>query len=215
MKVLAFAASRRKGSFNRKLVELAAEHARAAGAEVELVEFRAFDMPLYDGDADEELGLPVGALRLKEMIAAAAAVIIASPEYNYSISGGLKNAIDWVSRARPMPWRGRSVYLCAASPSPMGGIRGLWQARIPLEGCGALVFPDMFALPSAGSAFDGDGRLHDALLAQRLEREVTGFVRLAEAVTPICGAAARPIDHRQREIVAALEDESEIQPTTG
>ena len=69
------------------------------------------------------------------------AVMISSPEYNYSISGVLKNLIDWVSRARPMPWRGKSIYLMSAAPSPMGGIRGLWQTRIPLEGCGALRIP--------------------------------------------------------------------------
>jgi NAD(P)H-dependent FMN reductase len=213
MNILTFAASLRGNSLNRKLIALAAEFAREAGAEVDLAEFREFEMPIYDGDLDANSGLPPGGMELKRRLERADAVMISAPEYNYSIAGPLKNAIDWVSRARPMPWRGKSIYLMAASPSPMGGIRGLWQTRIPLEGCGALVFPDMFALAYANEAFDGAGGLRDPGLAQRLAREVTGFVRLAEAVTPICGKKVAPeVKKRQEEITKALETESEIQP---
>jgi NAD(P)H-dependent FMN reductase len=215
MKILAFAASLREGSYNRRLIELAAQMAREAGAEVDLAGFEEFEMPSYDGDLDQQHGLPQGAQELKRRLDQADAVMIASPEYNYSIPGVLKNAIDWVSRARPMPWRGKSIYLMAASPSPMGGIRGLWQTRIPLEGCGALVFPDMFALPHAHQAFDQNGGLRDAALAERLRQEVVGFVRLAEAVAPVCtkaqGAAARK---RQQQIAAAIEAQTELQPAT-
>jgi chromate reductase, NAD(P)H dehydrogenase (quinone) len=216
MRILAFAASLRKGSLNRKLIEVAAAIARRAGAEVELAGFRAFDMPLYDADENEAIGLPPGARALKQGLEAADALMIASPESNYSISGVLKNAIDWVSRSRPMPWRGKTVYLLSASPSPMGGIRGLWQTRIPLEGCGALVFPDMFALSNAGAAFAEDGQLRDAALLERLEREVLGFVRLAESLAPVCsGAGNGAAKERQQQIVTALEDESKIQPQSG
>lgn len=213
MRVLAFAASSRTGSLNRKLVALAAEIATAAGAEVDLADFREFEMPIYDADVDAERGLPPGALDLKRRVEAAEALLIAAPEYNYSISGPLKNAFDWVSRARPMPWRGRSVYLLSASPSAMGGIRGLWHTRVPFEGCGALVFPDMFALPHANEAFDDEGRLKDARLAKRLATEIEGFVRLAESVAPACAAlAGRAPDPRREKIVAALESETALQP---
>jgi NAD(P)H-dependent FMN reductase len=212
MRVLAFAASLRESSLNRKLVALAAEAAREEGAEVDLAGFAEFAMPVYDGDEDAARGLPPGALALKARVEAADALMIAAPEYNYSISGALKNAVDWVSRARPMPWRGRSVLLLSASPSPMGGIRGLWQTRIPLEGCGALVFPDMFALPHAGQAFDAGGRLRDAASDERLRRLVAGFVRLAEAVAPSCAAQAAGADPRREKIAAALEVESQLQP---
>lgn len=213
MKMLAFAASLRAGSLNRRLVELAARIAREHGAAVDLADLREFDMPLYDGDVEVAEGLPTGALELARRIREADALMIASPEYNYSISGVLKNAIDWTSRARPMPWRGRSVYLLAAAPSPMGGIRGLWQTRIPLEGCGALVFPDMFALAHAAEAFDGEGGLRDAALAARLEREVAGFVRLAEALVPICKEPTSDEQRRQQKVIeAGLEDETELQP---
>jgi NAD(P)H-dependent FMN reductase len=143
-------------------------------------------------------------------VLAADAIIIATPEYNYSISGALKNAFDWVSRDRPMPWRGKSVYLMSASPSPMGGIRGLWQTRIPFEGCGALVFPDMFMLAHAHEAFDENGRLRDQETMARLEREIAGFVRLAEAVSEICGDGAKARDRRDK-IAAALEEQTAIQ----
>lgn len=215
MKVLAFAASLRKTSLNRKLIERAAELARAEHAEVDLAEFSEFDMPLYDGDIDQSQGLPKGAQELKRRVEAASALIISVPEYNYSIPGTLKNAIDWVSRARPMPWRGRSVFLMSASPSPMGGIRGLWQTRIPLEGCGAIVFPDMFALAHANAAFDEAGRLKDPALAARLEKEIVGFLRLAEALCPVITDAAAGVPRARRErIEAALEEQSELQSKT-
>ena len=214
MRVLALAASLRRGSLNRKLIQVAARIAREEGAQVDLAEFRAFDMPLYDGDLDEAQGLPAGAQALQRHVEAADALLLAAPEYNYSIAGPLKNAIDWVSRARPMPWRGKSVYLMSASPSPMGGIRGLWQTRIPLEGCGALVFPDMFALSHAGEAFTPEGELADPKHVQRLRKELGGFLRLAEAVACVTGSATAPEDRERRaRIVAALEEESQLQPT--
>ncbi|MGZ3441282.1 MAG: NADPH-dependent FMN reductase [Polyangia bacterium] len=213
MKVLAFAASLRKGSLNRKLVAVVAGILRDAGAAVDVADFHDFDMPLYDGDLQSAGGLPPGALALQRRVEAASALVIANPEYNYSIAGPLKNAIDWVSRARPMPWRGRSVYLVSASPGPIGGIRGLWQTRIPLEGCGALVFPDMFALAHADRAFAADGSLLEHEVAERLTKQLIGFFRLAEAVAPLCcGEASGADQKRQQEIAKALEDESRIQP---
>ena len=185
MKILAFAASLREHSLNQKLIALAAAVAREQGATVDLVDFRQFEVPLYDGDLNEKSGLPSGALELLRRLQDVDAVMIYAPEYNFSISGVLKNLIDWASRARPMPWRGKSIYLMSAAPSPMGGIRGLWQTRIPLEGCGALVVPDMFALAHANAAFQDDGTLRDSALAERFKQEVASFVRLSEAVAPV------------------------------
>lgn len=213
MRILAFAASRRSGSLNRKLIEVAAKMARGEGAEVDLAKIRDFDMPMYDDDLNEEVGLPAGALALKKRLERADAIMLAVPEYNYSIPGILKNAIDWVSRARPMPWRGKSIYLMSASPSSTGGVRGLWQTRIPLEGCGSLVFPDMFALAHADRAFDEAGYLRDAALVDRLQREIVGFVHLARAVALVCAGKAAPADRSNpRAIGPALEHETQIQP---
>lgn len=211
MRVLAFAASARSGSFNRKLVELAARMAEeVARVDVDVADFAEFAMPLYDGDAEAAEGLPPGARALRDRLERADATIIAAPEYNYSIAGPLKNAIDWVSRARPMPWRGRSVYLMSASPGPIGGIRGLWQTRVPLEGCGALVFPDMFALAHAGEAFDERGCFVDARQEQRLREQLTGFLRLVESYGRLW---TEPTSFLERaEIERALEEQSELQP---
>jgi NAD(P)H-dependent FMN reductase len=212
VRVLAFAASLRHDSLNRKLIAVAAGLASDLGAEVDKAEMHEFTMPLFDGDFDAGSGRPEGAQELCRRVRAADAIILASPEYNYSIPGILKNAIDWVSRERPMPWRGKSVYLMSASPSPMGGIRGLWQTRIPLEGCGAMVFPDMFALPHANHAFDDQGQLVNIQSLMRLKTELTGFLRLAEAVIPIVGECAPPERQRSRqEIDAALEEQTELQ----
>lgn len=180
MRILAFAASLRATSHNRRLIALATTIARDAGAEVDLADFHEFDMPLYDGDLQASGGLPTGALELVRRIEAADGIMIASPEYNYSIPGTLKNAIDWVSRARPQPLRGRSGMIMAASTGVIGGIRGLWQLRIPLEGLGVMLSPDMFALASAASAFDEHGALVDEVLAKRLDATVRGYVAMGE-----------------------------------
>lgn len=181
MKILAFAASLRKESLNRKLIELAADVARGHGAEVDLAEFSEFDMPLYNGDIDGE-EKPAGAAELKRRIEGADSIMIASPEYNFSMPGTLKNAIDWVSRYRPMPTRGKTGMLLAASTGLVGGIRGLWQLRIPLEGIGITLHPDMFALASAGKAFAEDGTLLDEKLHERLDATIAAYVAMATAL---------------------------------
>ncbi len=180
--LLAFAASLRKGSWNRKLLGHTAQMAREAGAEVRLAEFREFDMPLFDADLLAEQGMPPGARALISAIAAVDGILLASPEYNYSVPGTLKNAIDWVSRARPMPLRGRSALLLAASNGPIGGIRGLWQLRIPLEGLGVFVHPDMYILPWAEKQFDAHGGLVETDRQDRLAQVLAGYLRAATAL---------------------------------
>src|SRR4029453_8833316 len=109
------------------------------------------------------------------------AFVIVSPEYNASMPGALKNAIDWVSRFRPQPFHERHGLLLSASPSMVGGNRGLWALRIPLEHLGARVYPDMFSLAQAHLAFDERGGLANVRLQDRLESTLTGFLELAEA----------------------------------
>ena len=187
LRLLAFAASLRQASLNRRLVRVAAEIARAAGAAVDLADFGEFDMPLFNADLLEREGLPAGARELQHRVEAVDGLIIASPEYNFSLPGTLKNAIDWVSRPRPVPLRGKSAFLLAASNGQVGGIRGLWQLRIPLEGLGVFVHPDMFTLPNGGGAFAEDGTLKEAPVRERLERLVAGYLRMAEALTHATG----------------------------
>ncbi len=109
------------------------------------------------------------------------AFIISSPEYNASMPGHLKNVIDWVSRFRPQPFNERHALLMSASPSMVGGNRGLWSLRIPLEHLGARVFPDMFSLATAHKALTAAGDLNDGTMAKRFEDNLIAFMNLAEA----------------------------------
>jgi chromate reductase, NAD(P)H dehydrogenase (quinone) len=177
VRLLAFAASLRAGSWNRRLIAVAAAAARR-GAEVELVDFHAFDVPLFDGDLLTASGIPPGAQEFARLISAADGMLVAAPEYNFSLPGTLKNLIDWVSRVRPVPLRGKTAMLLSASNGQVGGIRGLWQLRIPLEGLGMFVSPDMYTLPWADQAFTDDGTLKEQERQTRLEGMVAGFVTL-------------------------------------
>jgi len=180
LKVLVFAASLRAESLNRKLAALAARVSVEYGATVDLASMRDFDVPLYDGDLETANGIPPGALELRTRLLATDAFIIASPEYNGSMPGTIKNLIDWTSRFRPQPFDARHGLLISASPSLAGGNRGLWALRMPLEHMGTRVFPDMFSLSMAHKAFAGD-EIADAQLRTRFEMNVQAFLSLAEA----------------------------------
>ena len=182
LRLFAFAASLRQASWNRKLLGAAVEVARAGGAEVDLAEFREFDMPLYDADLQASQGIPPGAQLLSRRIRAADGILLASPEYNFSLPGTLKNAIDWVSREKPMPLRGKSAMLLSTSPGLVGGNRGLWALRIPLESLGVHVHPDMFSLAQGDKAFDATGQLVDPAVRERLAKMVQGYLRTARAL---------------------------------
>ncbi|MGZ4431957.1 MAG: NADPH-dependent FMN reductase, partial [Gaiellales bacterium] len=93
----------------------------------------------------------------------------------------LKNLVDWVSRHRPQPFNERHGLLLSASPSMVGGNRGLWALRVPLEHLGARVYPDMFSLAQANQALDSHGRISDPLLQDRLEQTIGSFMDLVEA----------------------------------
>jgi len=179
LNVLVFAAALRKESLNQKFASLAARIARQLGANVDLASMRDFDVPLYDGDIEEQ-GMPAGARTLRDKLLASDAFILASPEYNGSMPGTIKNLIDWTSRFRPQPFDGKHGLLLSASPSLGGGNRGLWSLRMPLEHLGARIFPDMFSLATAHKALDGDA-IADATLQARFEKNVQAFLSLAEA----------------------------------
>jgi NAD(P)H-dependent FMN reductase len=179
VRVLIFSASLRAESLNTRLAALAARLCEQHGAEVDRASMRDFDAPSYDGDA-EAAGIPAGAQRLRDRLLANDAFVIASPEYNASMPGVLKNVIDWTSRFRPQPFDGKQALLMSASPSMVGGNRGLWSLRIPLEHLGARVYPDMFSLATAHKALAGDTIADPALLA-RFDKTLHAFLSLAEA----------------------------------
>ena len=183
MKLLAFAASLRQGSFNRQLLGLVIERIKTQGVEIDTAEFREIVLPLYDGNIEATSGIPESAATIAARIAAADGLLIVSPEYNFSVPGTLKNTIDWLSRCKPMPLRGKVALLASASPSLAGGNRGLWALRVPLEVLGVHVYPDMFSLAQAQQAFDEKGELKDPALNKMLERIVAGFVITATALS--------------------------------
>jgi len=180
LKVLIFGASLRADSLNRKLAALAARVAAATGPTVDHAEMRNFDVPSYDGDAEKTAGIPTGATELRRRLIECDAFIIASPEYNGSMPGMFKNVIDWTSRFRPQPFDGKHGLLMSASPSMMGGNRGLWALRMPLEHLGARIYPDMFSLAQAHKTLL-DGDIPDAALRARFDSTVRAFLSLAEA----------------------------------
>jgi NAD(P)H-dependent FMN reductase len=175
MKLFALAGSLRAGSHNRALLGIAVAIAEKQGANVDRADLRDFDVPLYDGDVEAAAGIPEGVQRLAARIAEADGLLIASPEYNFGVAGVLKNAVDWLSRAKPMPLRGKRALLLSASPSLVGGNRGLWALRVSLEVLGVHVYPDMYSLAQAHEKIDATG-ISDPALAKFLESLLKRFV---------------------------------------
>lgn len=181
-KILAFAGSTRSASYNKQLVRFAAEAARAAGAEVTLVDLRDYPLPLFDGDLEEQQGLPENAKKLKAIFLAHDGLLISSPEYNSSITAVLKNTLDWVSRGETddepalAAYRGKTAALISASPGALGGLRGLVHLRAILGNIGVIVLPDQVAVSKAYEAFDDKGGLKDERTAKQVTRVAQGLV---------------------------------------
>jgi NAD(P)H-dependent FMN reductase len=165
-RILAFAGSTRRESFNKKLLRHAVKGAREAGAEVTLLDLKDFPLPLFDQDLEAEQGMPDNGARLKKLFIDHNGLLIASPEYNSSVTAVLKNAIDWVSRPAPgelplVAFRGKVATLMSASPGALGGLRGLVHVRSILGNIGVIVLPDQISVPKASEAFKPDGSLTD------------------------------------------------------
>ncbi|MDX9857323.1 MAG: NAD(P)H-dependent oxidoreductase [candidate division Zixibacteria bacterium] len=165
-RILAFAGSTRTGSYNKKLARIAADGARDAGAEVTYIDLRDYPLPVYDGDYEEEHGLPDNGRTLKDMFIAGDGFMIASPENNSSFSAVFKNTMDWLSRpVKGYPpyecFDGKVAVLMAASTGNFGGIRGLLDVRKMLAVLRVTVLPDQVLVPRAKDAFDDSDRLKD------------------------------------------------------
>lgn len=183
-KILALAGSTRGDSLNKKLVRVAAAGARSAGAEVTVVDLRDLAMPLYDQDFENEHGLPEGALELKRLLGESQGMLISSPEYNSSVTGVLKNAIDWASRkATPdeaplASLAGKAAALMAASPGALGGLRGLVHLRAILGNLRVLLLPEQKAVPKAFQAFADNGSMTDEKQQKAVEALGSGLTEL-------------------------------------
>lgn len=174
-KILAFAGSTRTDSFNKKLVKIAAAGAKEAGADVTVIDLRDYMMPLYDEDLEKKDGLPSSTLKLKELMLSHHGFLISSPEYNSSISGVLKNTIDWTSRQgddeSPMScFKDKVAGIMSASPGGLGGLRGLVHVRAILENMGVLIIPTQVAISKAHEVFNLDETMKDQKQEQQVKK---------------------------------------------
>ncbi len=174
-RILAFAGSTRRDSFNKKILQQAVKGAREAGAEVTVIDLKDYPLPLFDQDLEAEGGMPAPGAELKQLFIDHDAFLIASPEYNSSISGVLKNMIDWVSRSAPdepplVTFKGKVATLMSASPGALGGIRGLVAVRSLLGNMGVVVLPDQLAIGKAHEAIRPDGTLADPNIQEGIEK---------------------------------------------
>ena len=182
-KILAFAGSTRTDSFNKKLVKIAATGAMEGGADVTVIDLRDFAMPLYDGDLEQQQGLPSNAKKLKDLMLSHQGLLISAPEYNSSISGVLKNTIDWVSRPSAGEeslacFKGKVAGIMSASPGGLGGLRGLVHVRAILENISVLVIPDQIAVGKAHEVFNADGTLKDKKQEDQVKRIGSSVAKL-------------------------------------
>ncbi|MDP1834447.1 MAG: NAD(P)H-dependent oxidoreductase [Chlamydiales bacterium] len=166
-KILAFAGSLRADSLNKKLIKIAAKGAEEAGAAVTLIDLKDYPLPLYDQEIEDKQGLPDNAKKIKELMWAHDGFLLSCPEYNSSISGVLKNVIDWASRNASNDevylscFIDKVVTLMSASPGQLGGLRGLVHVRSIFGNINSLVLPKQKSISQANSAFAEDGTLKD------------------------------------------------------
>ena len=156
--IVGLCGSLRKASLNRSALRLAGE-LMPASMKLDIADWR--DVPVFDGDVLAQ-GLPPAVAALKERIRRADGVVIATPEYNFSVPGGLKNVIDWLSRGDDQPWAHKPVAILSATPGPLGGARMQYDLRKVMLFLNAmpLVKPEVFIGMAAGK-FDAEGRCTD------------------------------------------------------
>lgn len=177
IKVLALSGSLREDSVNRKLVLEAANIARQQGADVTVVNLKDYAIPFYDADLETQQKMPEGVKKLRQQMLQSQVIFIASPEYNGSLTGLLKNAIDWASRSETgspsrEAFQGKKFLLLSASPGPGGGARGLVHLKAILENLGGIVLPTQVVLPKAYNAFNAQGHLTNENAKAELKKAV-------------------------------------------
>jgi NAD(P)H-dependent FMN reductase len=186
--ILVMPGSARRDALSRRVARAARAALQAAGARATLVDLADFEMPLYHADLEAAAGLPEAARRLQELIAGHDGLLIASPEYNGSMTPLLLNALSWCSRKDPqrVDRSGLAVFadkpaaLVGSSPGALGGLRALIHLRDLLGYLGMIVIPQQLAIGRAGEAFGADERLID-------ERQRTAFEGVAQALVRAAG----------------------------
>jgi chromate reductase len=172
IRIVGFAGSLRAGSYNAAALR-AAKRLAPAGLEIDIVPIDA--VPLYNEDV-RAAGYPAPVQALRDRVRAADGVLIATPEYNYSMPGVLKNAIDWASRPPEQPFDGKPVGIISASMGMLGGSRAQYHLRQSMVFLNAMVMnrPEVF-IPAAQTKFDAAGELTDAPTRDFLAAFLTAF----------------------------------------
>ena len=173
--VITIAGSLRKGSFNAALARQLPKWAPDGMAITEAPPWA--DIPTYNADDQASSGFPASVTRLADAIRAADGVIIVSPEYNYGVPGGLKNAVDWVSRAKDQPFKDKPVAIQSVAGGPLGGGRVQYQWRQICVFLEALAFtrPEVF-IGMAASKFDADTlEFKDETGINFIKQQLVGF----------------------------------------
>jgi chromate reductase, NAD(P)H dehydrogenase (quinone) len=176
IKILALCGSSRRDSLNQKLLDIAALGAVDAGAQVSLIRWPDFPLPIYDGDWEAQHGLPERVRALKALLAEHHALLIASPEYNGGYPALLKNAFDWPRRPSQSDPTGLEVFA--------GKVRAQIALQISLNKLGLLVIPNSFALGLAHQAFGESGRLKDSNADHNVRGVGAALARTAIALAP-------------------------------
>lgn len=184
MKILTFSGSSRKDSSNLKLIRQTNNILQGKNIVFTHINLAEFNLPIYDGDLEQNNGLPENAGKLQEILSQHTALIISSPEYNGSFTPLLKNTIDWISRpllSNPKVsgvtlFQNKPVLIISASPGALGGLRGLRHLRELLTNLGSIVIPSQLALGQAYQQFSEAGELIDASQLKSLTKSIDNLL---------------------------------------
>lgn len=184
LKLVTLLGSLRRGSYNA-MVARALPGLAPAGVEISLLpSFRG--LPVYDADQQAEQGVPPQAAALGAAIRAADGIVIVTPEYNYSVPGGLKNAIDWISRLPDQPFARKPVAIQSASPGGLGGARAQYHLRQVLVFLDALVLnkPEVIVREVRGKLDEASGTLSDPATREHIAGQLAAFADFVRRVAP-------------------------------
>jgi len=184
-KLLVFSGSSRRESVHTRLAVLLASVAEQEGAQTTLIRLEDFDIPIYNGDLEEEHGLPGDIKRLKALLSENTGLIITCPEYNGFMTPLLINTINWCTRSEEATpdlsgFADKAVLVASGSPSSLGGIRANTHLKTMLSGIGAIVFPQSLTVPATHQAFDSHGGLAQASMGERIERTLQNFIAFTD-----------------------------------
>jgi len=190
LQLLGITGSLRRASFNTALLRVVS---RTLPPDVEFALRDLHGVPPYDGDVEAQ-GMPESVVALREAIRGADGVIVSSPEYNRGVPGVLKNAVDWSSRGKDQPWRGKPLLLMSASDGGFGGARAriAWLPTFAVLGARQMHSPEVY-LSFAQNAFAADGSLLEARTQAQLERTLAAFVEFTRTSPRLAaGPGGRP-----------------------